>query len=170
MDSEILWLSTKLLAGRWESGNLFIPEGFRQVSSMDDQPESILKRLLQEFEKGARALIVADVGRFQDDRLWAFVADGINKTGYNPLRGLSALLDKPFLDTTRLFTVPAGYQGVTAVSLGARYPEITADEVVCSHLLWYALLGHAAKLNVVGVLVAESRVNEFDPSILAGRI
>lgn len=147
-----------------------MPEGFKQVSSTEDQPEGILKRLLQEYEQGALALIIADVGRFQDDRLWAFVADSINKTGYNPLRGLSALLDKPFLDTTRLFSMPAGYQGVTAVSLGKRYPGITADEAVCSDLLLYALLAHAAKLKVVGVLVAESRVNELDPSILAVRI
>ncbi|MFB0516573.1 MAG: hypothetical protein ACETWG_08210 [Candidatus Neomarinimicrobiota bacterium] len=120
-------------------------------------------------ERGLVPVTVFDVARFPDDRPWAYVADGLNKSGVNPLRGLGALLREPFVDLSRLYLVPQGQSGVEAVALGARYPGTDLDSPahsrrlpVCSYLHDAAILAHVEGLLVTGVLVAETHLRSFD--------
>ena len=80
-------------------------------------------RLIREDE-GDRPVIIFDIARFSDDRDWAYIADGVNRSGSNPLRGLGAVMREPFIDVSRLYSVPVGETGLEVVGLGARYPAI----------------------------------------------
>lgn len=133
-------------------------------------PEKLLLsfRRIREDE-GNRPVTVFDIARFPDDKAWAYVADAVNRSGANPLRGLGAVLREPFLDVSRLYSVPAGETGLVAVSLGARYDAAKDDPVmrstgrpVCSYLHDAAILAHAEGLAVTGIVVAESHVPRFD--------
>ncbi len=120
-------------------------------------------------DEGDRPVTVFDVARFPDDKAWAYVADGVNRSGANPLRGLGAVLREPFIDVSRLYSVPAGENGLEVVSLGARYPAIESGlfessrgRPICSCLHEAAILAHAEGLAVTGVLVAEAHVPGFN--------
>jgi len=125
-------------------------------------------RRIREAE-GDQPVIIFDIARFSDETKWSYVADGVNRSGANPLRGLGAVMREPFIDVSRLYSVPAGETGLEVVSLGARYDAAEdnplADSTgrpVCSYLHSAAILAHAEGLAVTGVLVAEAYVPRFD--------
>ena len=125
-------------------------------------------RRIREAE-GPRPVLVFDVARFPDKTEWTYIADGVNRSGSNPLRGLGAVTREPFIDVSRLYNVPVGEVGLEVVSLGARYDAAEynplADSLgwpVCGHLQSAAILAHAEGLTVTGVLVAEAYVSRFD--------
>ncbi|UCD37379.1 MAG: hypothetical protein JSW54_11180 [Fidelibacterota bacterium] len=120
-------------------------------------------------EQGSLTVIVFDVARFPDDTKWAYVADAVGRSGANPLRGLGRLLRSPFIDVSRLYHLPADETGVVATSLGARYSELAPDAALlhsgrplCGELHSAAVIAHAERLQVTGVLVAEPYLHEFD--------
>ena len=120
-------------------------------------------------QEGAAPVIVLDVALFPDDTAWAYVADSVNRSGSNPLVGLGPLLTVPFPDLSRLYHVPAGHEGVTAVSLGTGFPPdpalppgVTVGRILCGYLQHAAILAHVEGLPVTGVLVAEDQVPGFD--------
>ncbi len=125
-------------------------------------------RQLREAE-GTRPVLVFDVARFRDKTEWAYVADGVNRSGANPLRGLGAVTREPFIDVSRLYNVPVGETGLEVVSLGARYDAAEDNPLadspgrpVCGYLQSAAILAHAEGLAVTGVVVAESHITRFD--------
>ena len=125
-------------------------------------------RQLREAE-GARPVIIFDTARFPDKTEWAYAADGVNRSGANSLRGLGAVMREPFIDVSRLYSVPAGETGLEVVSLGARYDAAednpladSPDRPVCGYLQDAAILAHAEGFTVTGVLVAEAQVPRFD--------
>ncbi len=125
-------------------------------------------RRIREAE-GARPVLVFDVARFPDKTEWTYVADGVSRSGANPLRGLGAVTREPFIDVSRLYSIPVGETGLEVVSLGARYNAAEdnplADPLgrpVCGYLHDAAILAHAEGLAVTGVLVAEQHVPGFD--------
>ncbi len=110
---------------------------------------------------GVTAVIIFDLARFPDETAWAYVRDGINRSGSHPLRGLAPLMREPFVDLTQLYHVPAGETGVVADCLGARYPGGPSERAVCGHLHDAAILAHSEGLRVTGVLVSEAQRPEF---------
>lgn len=118
---------------------------------------------------GVRSLVIFDVARFPAKTRWVYVADGINKSGFNPLRGLGPLFGNPFTDTSRLYHVPRGETGVVATSFGDRYP-VSSDSpgIICSHLQTLALLAHVAGATVTGVLFAETHLTEISSERFLG--
>ncbi|MBA7708984.1 hypothetical protein ES703_117891 [subsurface metagenome] len=125
-------------------------------------------RQLREAE-GARPVIIFDTARFPDITEWAYAADGVNRSGANPLRGLGTVMRQPFIDVSRLYSVPAGETGREVVCLGARYDAAEDNPLadspgrpVCGYLQEAAILAHAEGLAVTGVLVAESHITRFD--------
>lgn len=137
-------------------------------------PEKLLLsfRRIREDE-GDRPVIVFDTARFPDKTEWAYVAEGVNRSGANPLRGLGAVMREPFIDLSQLYSVPASETGLEVVSLGARYDTAEDNPLahsmgrpVCGYLHDAAILAHAEGLTVTGVLVAESYVSRFDFSRL----
>lgn len=158
-----LWVWTPAFAQSREVAGRAPGEVAHTIGYDPGKPAAALQNFRRLGEEGIHEpVIVVDVARFPDDSDWAYVADGINRSGVNPLRGLGALLREPFVDLTRLFHVPAGSKGVVAVFLGARYPGEPADQPVCSYLQEAAILAHTADLPVLGVLVAEAHVAAFD--------
>lgn len=125
-------------------------------------------RQIRENE-GDRPVLIFDTARFPDKTEWAYAADGVNRSGANPLWGLGALMREPFIDVSRLYSVPAGKTGLEVVSLGARYNAAEDNPLadspgrpVCGYLQDAAILAHAEGLAVTGVLVAEAHVTRFD--------
>ena len=126
-------------------------------------------RQLREAE-GARPVIIFDTARFPDITEWAYVADGVNRSGANPLIGLGAVMREPFIDVSRLYSVPASETGLEVVCLGARYDaaedsplaDSPGGRPVCGYLQDAAILAHAEGLAVTGVLVAEQHITRFD--------
>jgi|GEM_PF-6295210 len=125
-------------------------------------------RQLREAE-GAQPVLIFDTARFPDITEWAYAADGVNRSGANPLRGLGAVMREPFIDVSHLYIVPSGETGLEVVCLGARYDEAEdsplADSLgrpVCGYLQDAAILAHAEGFTVTGVLVAEAHISRFD--------
>ena len=135
---------------------------------------SVPEKLLLSFrrireDEGTRPVLIFDTARFTDKTEWAYVADAVNRSGVNPLRGLGTVMREPFIDVSRLYSIPAGKTGMEVVSLGARYDTAEdnpfADSLgrpICGYLHDAAILAHAEGLAVTGVLVAESYVSRFD--------
>lgn len=172
MPVNLIWVWTPLfsqgirLAGsRWPGdGTILQPDMTQPKETL-----SALRRAL-EGDRGA-VVAVCDVARFPDQTLWAYVADGINKSGANPLRGLGPALKEPFMDVSRLYQVPRGETGVVAVSLGDRYPRrADGPGIICSHLQTVALLAHATGMAVTGVLVSEAHLPDFSPELAFGDV
>ncbi len=125
-------------------------------------------RQLREAE-GARPVLIFDTARFSDKTEWAYAADGVNRSGANSLRGLGAVMREPFIDVSRLYSVPAGKTGLEVVCLGARYDAAeynpladSVDRPICGYLQSAAILAHAEGFTVTGIVVAESYVPRFD--------
>ena len=110
---------------------------------------------------GGAPVVIFDLARFPDETPWAYVRDGINRSGAHPLRGLAALLREPFVDLTHLYHVPAGETGVVADCIGARYPGDPSERPVCGHLHDAAILAHTEGLRVTGVLVSAAHLPDF---------
>ncbi|MFC1746832.1 hypothetical protein ACFLZR_00670 [Candidatus Neomarinimicrobiota bacterium] len=149
------WVATRLWLEMWQTVGPQ-PHGFRPLDGESTPPVTLLRQLQEMYTHGQRKLVVADLGQSSQDSPWAFIADGINRTGNNPLRGLGDNVDHPFLDTSHLYYVPPGYKGITVVAVGDRKTSLT-DALTCSYGHTLALLGHAAKLKVIGLLFAEDR-------------
>ena len=147
-----------------------VPEGGpRRLDYDPSDPGGALMSLRRLREEGfPGGVTIFDLARFPADRTWAYVADGINRSGGNPLRGLGSIMEEPFVDLSGLYTLPDGAAGVVAVALGERYPGELSDRPVCSHLHDAAILAHTAGLPVTGVLVEEFHVADFDFRRAAG--
>lgn len=165
-----VWVWTPLFSRRVAAAGLEPAPDIRIIRFDPADPGKMLFtfRQLREAE-GDRPVIIFDVARFPDETEWAYVADVVNRSGTNPLRGLGAVTREPFVDVSRLYRVPAGKTGLEVVSLGARYPggdsvlsEIFPDRPVCGYLHDAAILAHAEGLAVTGVLVAEAHLSGFD--------
>ncbi len=133
-------------------------------------PEKLLLsfRRIREDE-GDHPVSVFDIARFPDERGWSYVADAVNRSGINPLRGLGAVMREPFIDVSHLYSVPVGETGLEVVSLGARYDAAEGNPLahslgrpVCGYLHDAAILAHAEGLIVTGFVVAEQHIPRFD--------
>lgn len=173
-----IWVWTPLFSRAIGDLEYQTVSGARIVWFEPEEPRLMLSSFLQlHEERGTQPAIIFDIARFPDETEWAYVADGTNRSGANPLRGLRALMREPFIDLSRLYYVPNGETGREVVALGARYSEIESatfkparGRPVCSYLHNAAILAHAAGLPVTGVLVAEAHVPQFDPAMIqAGR-
>ena len=166
-----IWVWTPLFSRAIGDLEHQMVSGARIVWFEPEEPQLMLRSFLQfHEEQGAQPVIIFDIARFPDDSRWAYVADGVNRSGTNPLRGLGAVMREPFIDVSRLYHVPEGQAGIEAVFLGERYPESVSEAsgpetvtlAACSHLHSAAILAHTAGLLVTGVLVAEAHVPRFD--------
>lgn len=163
MPAELLWLWTPKFARCYGASDPALPPAVTLLRPALDCPGSILQALQEGVDgQGLREAAVFDVARFPGEQAWAYVRDGINKSGQNPLRGLGRELPQPFIDVGRLYHRPPGSLGVDVVSLGDRYPEPQVKGITCSHMHTVALLAHAAGLRVTGVVVAEDQVDRAD--------
>ncbi len=133
-------------------------------------PEKLLLsfRRIREAE-GGRPVLIFDTARFPDKTELAYAADCVNRSGANPLRGLGAVMREPFVDVSRLYSVPAGKTGLEVVSLGTRYDAAEDNPLahslgrpVCGYLHDAAILAHAEGFTVTGVVVAEQHIPRFD--------
>lgn len=168
-----LWVWTPLFADSF-SGVDHKPDPTTYVVFYDPyNVEHILKSFRDVYEnEGSRPVTIFDVAHFADNSTWCYVADAVNRSGANPLRGLGTVTRKPFIDLSYLYNVPAGETGLEVVALGARYTEIdptdfkpAGDRPVCSHLHDAAILAHAERLIVTGILVAEEHISLFDSGL-----
>ncbi len=165
-----LWVWTPHFSRAMAAAGLKPDPDIRTIRFDPADPEKLLLsfRRIREDE-GNRPVTVFDIARFPDDKAWAYVADAVNRSGANPLRGMGAVMREPFIDVSHLYSVPAGETGLEVVSLGARYlgidsvpSEIFPGRPICSCLHDAAILAHAEGLAVTGVLVAEAHVPYFD--------
>ncbi len=165
-----VWVWTPLFSRRIATAGLEPAPDIRIIRFDPAGPEKLLLsfRRIREDE-GDRPVIIFDIARLPDDKAWAYVADAVNRSGANPLRGLGAVLREPFIDVSRLYSVPAGQTGLEVVSLGARFSsidsmpsEISPGRPLCSYLHDAAILAHAEGLAVTGIVVAESHASRFD--------
>ena len=165
-----LWVWTPLFSRSVSPEGLDPDPNIRIIRFDPADPEKLLLSFRQIREaEGDRPVTVFDIARFPDETEWAYVADAVNRSGINPLRGLGAVMREPFIDVSRLYSVPAGENGLEVVSLGTRYDAAEdnpfADSLgrpVCGCLHDAAILAHAEGLAVTGILVAESHAPRFD--------
>ncbi len=165
-----IWVWTPLFAQGGLAAGSRRPSGLQILKPDVRVPREVLLAFRHGVKAdGVESLVIFDVARFPAKTRWAYVADGINKSGFNPLRGLGPLLSHPFIDTSRLYQVPRGETGVVATSFGDRYP-VSSDSpgIICSHLQTLALLAHAAGATVIGVLLAESHLDQISPESFFG--
>ena len=170
--ANFIWVWTPLFAqGGFAAGSRG-PGGVELLRPDVTVPQEVLRAFRHRVkEDGVRSLVIFDVARFPAKTRWAYVADGINKSGFNPLRGLGPLLSHPFTDASRLYQVPRGETGVVATSFGDRYPVSSGRPGInCSHLQTLALLAHAAGATVIGVLLAEAHLAQISPERFLGDI
>lgn len=120
-------------------------------------------------ERADQPVVIFDIARFPNGASWAYVADGVNRSGTNPLRGLGTLMRQPFVDVSRLYHLPEGCEGVELVALGSRYPGgeallagLRPGRALGGYLHAAAILAHTEGLRVTGVLVVESHAAHFD--------
>ena len=163
-----VWTPTFSQASATQKGGLAEP-----ARLMHYDPARLREALLAFRDRGNAAgvtpVVIFDLARFPNETSWAYVRDGINRSGAHPLRGLAALMQEPFVDLTRLYHVPAGETGVVADCIGARYPGDPSAELragpserpVCSHLHDAAILAHTEGLRVTGVLVSAAHMPDF---------
>ncbi len=187
-DPSPLWVWTPIFSQASATQKAGLAEPARL---MHYDPHRSREALLAFRERGNAAggapVVIFDLARFPDETPWAYVRDGINRSGAHPLRGLAALLREPFVDLTHLYHVPAGETGVVADCIGARYPGDPSAELrlarpprggsgqgwatprgagpwerpVCSHLHDAAILAHTEGLRVTGVLVSAAHLPDF---------
>lgn len=165
-----IWVWTPDFSTAAEAMDVRPPEAVQFVQFKPDQSEKMLVSFRQLKETLPEAhVVVFDVARFPDGRKWAFVSDGIGRSGANPLRGLGPLLREPFIDVSHLYHVPDGCSGIIAVSLGSRFHSqeydpaaMRSDHPVCGHLQNAAILAHSEGFQVTGILVAESHIRDLD--------
>ncbi len=97
---------------------------------------------------------IFDVAVMPGDSTWAFVQDGINRSGSNPLRQFSGLSEMRFIDVGHLYLVPEGQTGITILSLGARFKEVEESKsVICGHLQTAAIVAHTMGFEVTALVV-----------------
>ena len=165
-----IWAWTSLFSQGGLAADSAPPSGLKILRPDVRVPRKLLLAFRHSVKADkVRSVVIFDVARFPGKGPWAYVADGINKSGANPLRGLGPLLSQPFTDTSRLYQVPLDETGVVANSLGDRYPGSSdRPDIICSHLQTLALLAHAAGAAVTGVLVAESQLAQISPERFFG--
>ena len=165
MAREALWIFTPEFAELWASAGHALPTG---VSLLVDpgQPNRQLALFRRLRGAGAQALTVLDQGRIPAGRQWAYVADVVNRSGSNPLRGLGPQLREPFVDITALYHRPAGSPGLEVTALGRRYGDYQTVRPACGDLHHLAVVAHTEGLQVTGILVAEKSLTSLDPATL----
>jgi hypothetical protein len=165
-----IWVWTPAFAEVAAELGLVPPESVQLVQFAPDESKVMLLTFrLYHRTSPHTPMIIFDLARFRDDRKQAYVRDGIGRMGTNPLRGLGPLLREPFIDVSRLYHLPAGEDGVIAVSIGSRFRSheydptaIQSNYPVCSFLQSAAILAHSEGFNVTGVLVSELYFRDVD--------
>ena len=166
----LIWIWTPLFSK--VAGAAAIPSR-EEIHILRYDPRSLREMLLTfrawREQVGPCSALVMDIATFPDEQDWAYVADGIGKSGSNPLRGLGPLLHEPFVDVSRLYHLRQGTSGITVMALGDRYLTVDTAALaarsslpVCSHLQEAAILAHAEGFSVTGVLLAEHVAPHFD--------
>lgn len=114
------------------------------------------------YNRGINRIHIFDVANIPDDKVWAFVEDGINRSGTNPLRQLSGLSENRFIDVGHLYMVPKGQSGITILSLGARFKEEEGSKkATCGHLHNGAIVAHTMGFEVTAVVVTNMFFKRF---------
>ena len=109
---------------------------------------------LQNEKKGER-LCIFDAAVLEGERKWAFVKDGINRAGSNPLRELGTSPGKQFIDVSNLYHVPEGEEGIVITSLGEGFKEGAAiGGNKCSAMQSLAIIAHDLDFMVFGVVLS----------------
>lgn len=109
-----------------------------------------------------KRLNILDVAIMPDDKYWAFVEDGINRSGTNPLRQFGELSENRFIDVGNLYVVPKGQTGIQIISLGARFKEVeVSKKAICGHLQNGAIVAHAMGFEVTAIVVTEKYMKQL---------
>lgn len=123
-----------------------------------------LQTKLKEVKAGRveKNVCIWDLARMRSNRVWDFVKDGINRSGSNPLREMDSSRKYWFVDVSRLYQVPEGYQGIEIISLGERFHEGDISKLaVCGHLQTLAIVAHGMKFDLTGIVVEESKIADL---------
>lgn len=128
--------------------------------------ETDLAQLVNDLGKirsqGRKRLNIFDVAIMPDDKNWAFVEDGINRAGTNPLRQLGGLSENRFIDIGHLYVVPKGQTGIQILSLGARFKEVeVSNKAICGHLQNGAIVAYAMGFEVTAIVVTEKYMKQL---------
>jgi hypothetical protein len=142
------------------SGNQFTDTYIVEIS----EPDMILHELAgYRINRGIGRVLIVEKGLSEMHVDWVWVGDAINRSGANPLRGISGDWPDPFLDLTKLYHVPLGTLSSTVTYLGDRSisPEITGPS--CAYLHALAILAHRLNIAVSAVLINPHPNTFFDP-------
>ncbi len=123
--------------------------------SGDDYSEYKSALLNSKREKQKSTVCIFDGAVLVKKRVWAFVKDGINRTGSNPLRRLGTSAGKQFVDVSNLYQVPGGQEGIVITSLGERFEEgESLGNDICRDMQTLAIIAHDLDFKVFGIVLS----------------
>lgn len=156
---------TPQLDTAWVGDKKPAPDGRIMTGDVMNYLQALLHFRKAKSEGYSKAVIL-DIGRLPVGKIWDYVGDAINKSGSNPLRGLGPQLLEPFIDVTQLYSVPDNVKGLEIIALGDRYDSATMVNPACGWLHHLAIVAHAEKLRVMGIVLDAARLEDFDPGII----
>ncbi len=162
-----LWIFTPSFAEAWRSAGQRVPPAVRLLIT-PQEPSQQLALFRQQREAGAEAVTILDLGRIPERQPWAYISDAVNRSGSNPLRGLTDRMREPFIDVTTLYHRPADSAGLEVIALGDRYRDQIQVSPACGILHHLALVAHAEGFQVTGILVDEESLAGLDPAAFTG--
>ena len=162
-----LWIFTPGFAEAWRSVGHRVPSGAHLLNT-PEEPAKQLALFRQQREAGAEAVTILDLGRIPEGQAWAYISDAVNKSGSNPLRGMTDRMRDPFIDVTTLYHRPVGTPGLEVIALGNRYGDEMQMSPACGVLHHMALVAHAEGFHVTGILVDKESLASLDPAAFIG--
>lgn len=155
-DSKTVWVFSRMLSGKIDT-RMISERNKRDVIAVERRDFSNYKEALVSLkkEKKATQACIFDDGRIESGKTWAFVKDGINRSGSNPLRKLGTSPGKQFLDVSNLYQVPDGQEGIVIISLGERFKEEESlSRESCSDLQELAIIANDLDFKVFGIVLS----------------